>query len=273
MAGVAFFLASALAHKLWNENFGDKHSNLKDNILGSVSAMMADARIPLLGLTQAVFETSMFAFIFLWSPSIQEAADLNHPGSEPPFGIIFSNFMVAIMIGSVAFSAWTFIGAELVILFYLILTLSSVAMFMAWQSHGSEVLYTFSFLLFEICCGIYYPASATMRGQIIPENLRASVTNVFRVPLNLMVIVMLIKVRERDPRERAFFVESFLLTDFYDLSGERDGKRDCVFDVRFLSFTLQRVCLCIAKDTTKEVDRFSGKDVKFPFLIYFQPID
>jgi hypothetical protein len=44
------------------------------------------------------------------------------------------------------------------------------------------------------CCGIYWPALGTMRSRYIPEEVRATMMNIFRVPLNVIVVAVLIKV-------------------------------------------------------------------------------
>ena len=69
-----------------------------------------------------------------------------------------------------------------------------------------------SFNLFEVCCGLYFPVSlvkgptntfptlsliqaiGTLRGRYVPEETRATVMNIFRVPLNLIVVSILVKV-------------------------------------------------------------------------------
>ena len=53
---------------------------------------------------QVLFESAMYAFVFLWSPTLD-----NVKGSieKIPFGWIFSAMMVAIMLGSYVFKAMT----------------------------------------------------------------------------------------------------------------------------------------------------------------------
>ena len=57
-----------------------------------------------LGLTQTCFEGSMYLFVFLWVPSLQEARDPSLSGPLP-LGYIFSSFMVSMMLGSQFYSA------------------------------------------------------------------------------------------------------------------------------------------------------------------------
>jgi hypothetical protein len=55
-------------------------------------------QLTLLGSLQTVFEASMYIFVFLWSPVLEKTSP-----SSPPFGLIFSTFMVCIMLGSFGF--------------------------------------------------------------------------------------------------------------------------------------------------------------------------
>ncbi|CAF2513551.1 unnamed protein product [Rotaria sp. Silwood2] len=50
-----------------------------------------------------------------------------------------------------------------------------------------------AFLVFEFCVGVFWPAMATMRSKYVPEEARATVMNYFRIPLNLIVVIILLK--------------------------------------------------------------------------------
>ncbi|CAF3819022.1 unnamed protein product [Rotaria magnacalcarata] len=50
-----------------------------------------------------------------------------------------------------------------------------------------------AFLVFEFCIGVFWPAMATMRSKYVPEEARATVMNYFRIPLNLIVVIILLK--------------------------------------------------------------------------------
>jgi hypothetical protein len=52
-----------------------------------------------------------------------------------------------------------------------------------------------SFFVFEVCCGMFWPSLGVMRGKYVPEDVRATVMNFFRIPLNLIVVLVLINVR------------------------------------------------------------------------------
>ena len=43
-------------------------------------------------------------------------------------------------------------------------------------------------LVFEICVGLYFPMMGTLKGQIVPEESRAGIYNLYRLPLNVIVV-------------------------------------------------------------------------------------
>jgi MFS transporter, MFS domain-containing protein family, molybdate-anion transporter len=60
--------------------------------------------------------------------------------------------------------------------------------------YSEHVIAFFAFNLFELCCGFYFPTAGVLRSRYIPEEARATIMNLFRVPLNLIVVVVLTKV-------------------------------------------------------------------------------
>jgi len=46
-------------------------------------------------------------------------------------------------------------------------------------------------LIFEIGVGIYFPIIGTLKSTHIPEESRSAVMNLFRLPLNILVVVVL----------------------------------------------------------------------------------
>jgi len=136
-----------------------------------------------------LFEASMYTFVFLWSPSFV-ASDY---ADDVPFGIIFSLFMVMIMIGSSIFSILVARLSLYAICAGLLVTASaslSVALFLP----TSYLALTVSFCLFEVCCGVYFPCIGMLRGLVIPEQTRSAIMNFFRVPLNILVVFALLQV-------------------------------------------------------------------------------
>lgn len=62
-----------------------------------------------------------------------------------------------------------------------------------------------AFLLLETCVGAFYSCSGLMRSRYLPGSLQSSIMNIFRLPLNILVVIGT-RVTEIAAPERAFLV-------------------------------------------------------------------
>ena len=149
----------------------------------SNTQLFVDPLLLVLGLTQTCFEGSMYLFVFVWVPTLQEAA--HTPGL--PLGIIFSAFMLSMMIGSLLYTAIvsnpppTRPGQQgdssLTVhakLSSLVCATSALAL-AASVSFSSEYIRFGAFCVFEACVGMYYPVQGMLRGTLISDGHRATV--------------------------------------------------------------------------------------------------
>jgi len=194
----------------WEENYGAQELNWGPSCMEGLQTILRTPHILVLGLIQSVFESNMYIFVFMWTPVLE-------PG-KPPLGLTFSCFMIAIMIGSSLYSTIlgrTGLKSEKVLT--LVLFLMSFAMFScailtnpiapSYNNFSSSptaeetiriVLIFLMFLVLEIAVGIYFPAIGTLRGEVIPDALRANITNWFRVPMNILTCVGLMGMHQFD---------------------------------------------------------------------------
>ena len=56
------------------------------------------------------------------------------------------------------------------------------------------------FLLFETSVGVFYPSYGVIKSEEIPEEIRSSVMNIFRIPLNAFVVILLLKIKYLSPQ-------------------------------------------------------------------------
>ena len=157
-------------------------------------------------IISSLFEGSMYVFIFMWTPALTalefpEQAG-SHVSDELPLGYIFATFMVCCMIGTSAFSYSTeSTGLDVsppTCLVY-ILGLSAVAcgamavtMPLPFFATGQRPLVPYlGMLLLEACIGAYFPAMGTVKSTVVPEHQRSAIYNVFRLPLNFIVLLNL----------------------------------------------------------------------------------
>lgn len=75
-----------------------------------------------------------------------------------------------------------------------------------------------AFCAFEFSVGVFWPSMMKMRSQHVPEEMRATIINFFRIPLNLFVCVVLQNVRNLHPSGRAARACIFILASCGKLS-------------------------------------------------------
>jgi hypothetical protein len=184
---------------LWDENYGEKSPDLRSGkddgrargkwYSGLQDAFVTTVRnrdILLCGLISALFEGSMYIFVFCWTPLLKSFAG----DKELPFGLIFSTFMVSCMTGSSVFSILVE-KHSVEKLAVPLLAFASVGMAIVGFGINESVSFV-GMLFFEVCVGMYFPIMGTMKGGIVPEDKRAAIYNLYRIPLNFIVLFSLL---------------------------------------------------------------------------------
>jgi len=189
----------------WVENYGDSSVSTFQSFRTAWTSIKTDYKILCLGLVQSLFEGSMYTFVLEWTPALTPAAPLTSVGNNPsdknspsdegtkptiPHGYIFAGFMVAIMIGS---SLFELLRKKHSIESFMrpVLFVSGISLLMPIVFPGNQLVIFSGFIIFEICVGIFWPSMGTMRDRYVPEATRATIMNFFRVPLNLIVVIIL----------------------------------------------------------------------------------
>lgn len=192
----------------WPENYGHKSgggaraSGIFGGVNEGIAILMRQPEVLYCGLVCSFFEASMFIFVFMWTPALtQEGLP------KPPYGHIFASFMVMSMLGSQLFSYVTkFESVEVVGRQVLAVATACHLVPVATPDPLARFL---SFLLFELCVGMYFPMMGTLKGRVVPEESRSAIYNLYRVPLNgIVVIALWAKIDMRT----AFITTSCLLT-------------------------------------------------------------
>jgi len=208
---IVIFAISAYYIKFnWEENYGnietknekEECKNAEGNeekksfsaLVEGINVIFKNFTILSVGLIQSFFESAMYIFVFLYCPVLEEAHKLRGYNDKLPFGLIFSGFMVCIMIGSRIFNILTQKKQWKVITISLpVFLLGTTSMVLPIITNNEYILY-WTFALFEICCGMFFPTLGCIRSQIIPEEVRSSVMNLFRVPMNAIVVTVLLLI-------------------------------------------------------------------------------
>eukprot|EP00927_Polykrikos_kofoidii_P045891 TRINITY_DN4002_c0_g1_i1.p1 TRINITY_DN4002_c0_g1~~TRINITY_DN4002_c0_g1_i1.p1 ORF type:complete len:502 (-),score=71.55 TRINITY_DN4002_c0_g1_i1:27-1532(-) len=155
-------------------------------LLNAGRSLLLDYRVCLMCVVVSCFEGAMYAFVFNWTPALESKE------VPPPYGLIFSAFMMACMCGT---SVSSILSNSITPTVRLALTcmLGVIAFIVsAWTSGSSKLVNFVCFLVFEFCVGVYFPASGVVKSDLVPENVRTTIYNLYRVPLNAVVVGLLL---------------------------------------------------------------------------------
>ncbi|XP_043224502.1 molybdate-anion transporter-like [Amphibalanus amphitrite] len=182
MAIPCLVACGGLVSAQWQENYGNQQINLRRSYINGLRTILASEVVALLGLIQSLFESVMYMFVFLWTPILDP--------SQPPLGMVFSCFMVCIMMGSSLNTLLMGRGMRPERVLTLAVAINIVCMLVCTVATGPGAampgLAFAAFLFLELAVGMYFPSMGYLRSQVIPEEQRASIMNWFRVPMNLI---------------------------------------------------------------------------------------
>jgi len=184
LANIVLILCMLYITIRWSENFGESTSATGTNFGNAISAIFGSKKILLCGLIASSFESSMFIFVFNWTPCLMEP---NQP--VPPFGHIFTGFMIMCLLGTrfYAYLAGT-LPVERIGLGVVIMSTGCHLTVFLVQDVRIRFL---AFLVFEMMVGLYFPMMGTLKGDIVPEDMRSTIYNIYRFPLNIIVLLPL----------------------------------------------------------------------------------
>lgn len=183
LSNVFLCLCFAFVFSNWSENYGQSSSE-GTNFGKALGVVVNNPQVFLCGLAASSFESSMFIFVFNWTPCLMEG------DGAPPFGHIFSCFMIMCMLGSRVYS---YLSQVMTVEKIGIITMIASACCHAVIVVSSNVSLRFlAFLVFEACVGMYFPLMGSLKGDIVPESMRSTIYNIYRFPLNGIVLLPLL---------------------------------------------------------------------------------
>ena len=189
----------------WEENYGEEHagdhskSSLYHQFTEGWRATLTNSHIWRIGMTQSLSEGAMYTFVFMWVPTLLSM----EPEGGVPTGTIFSGLMMAVTIGGLLFQPFeSFVSkyfvseanaSELSASLIYALAAASMAVPAYCLSTASSTGNCFeiilaSFMVIEICVGLFMPVAGTLRSKYVPDALQGGILNIFRLPLNAVVV-------------------------------------------------------------------------------------
>mmetsp|Transcript_10469 Transcript_10469/g.25508 ORF Transcript_10469/g.25508 Transcript_10469/m.25508 type:complete len:483 (+) Transcript_10469:33-1481(+) len=190
-AAIVFLtIAMGVIWTYWGENKGESATlsavrDPRSKLKIAMDAMTRDPKIMLLGGIQSCFEGSMYIFVFMWTPKLEPL----FPGL--PHGQVFACFMTCSAVGS---GLLRYIQASRgPALYYMreVYVVAALALGIpALPGVGANVT-VMCFFIFEVTVGVYFPSMGGIKAMHVPEEVRATIYNIFRMPLNLIVLLVL----------------------------------------------------------------------------------
>jgi len=181
-------LAGIIIKCLWNENYGKSGKILKP-CCQSLRLIVSDQKLFITGAVQALFESVMYIFVFLWTPVLDPA--------KPPLGIVFASFMACIMLGGQIYECLSLRGVKVTKIIPVVIYLTMLANIAASYASANHPQTSFLiFIIIELLCGIYFPAIGKLRYLTLPEAHHSGIINWFRVPLNAIAAFVLLALHD-----------------------------------------------------------------------------
>ena len=188
----------------WEENYGETkdsdhtESSLYHQFTEGWKVTLQDSRVWKIGLTQALSEGAMYTFVFMWVPTL---LSMDPPGGVPT-GCVFSSLMIAITMGGMLFPVMqSFVGnminkqnvSEVTASLIYMMASISMAIPALCLSAAVDIGSCFqnilvAFVVVECCVGLFNPVAGTLRSKYVPDALQGGILNIFRLPLNAIVV-------------------------------------------------------------------------------------
>mmetsp|Transcript_8628 Transcript_8628/g.23904 ORF Transcript_8628/g.23904 Transcript_8628/m.23904 type:complete len:492 (-) Transcript_8628:48-1523(-) len=192
----------------WKENYGEEQagdhskSTIVHQFVEGWKTTIRDSRVWRIGMIQALSEGAMYTFVFMWVPTLLSL----EPAGGVPTGCVFSALMMAITMGGLIFPPFQalvkmVLGSEAgsselcASIVYLVAsaTMAIPAVLLTPADIESTILGGFasiiaSFMVVEMCVGLFMPVAGTLRAHYVPDALQGGILNIFRLPLNAIVV-------------------------------------------------------------------------------------
>eukprot|EP01084_Bolivina_argentea_P216393 367641_1 len=136
-----------------------------------------DQRVIILCIIQSTFETSIYLFLLHVFKKYNETY---------LWIIIFQAFGCGTMISHL----YNKNGA--LYIFIISFSSSMISLTMYLFSYNKININVLLCILFAVCSGLYYPVMCLLRNRYVTDSERTSIMNIFRIPLNIIILIVLI---------------------------------------------------------------------------------
>lgn len=181
VAAVFALVGMVWIHNSWPENFGE---DIFDLIPYATESLM-EPKIFCCGLTVVMFQSCWILVAIYWTPLITSAASNE---TAIPLGVMFASFMLCNIIGACVYQLFYRKANSMILIVHLVA--ATLALAVIPLLHSAVAIFC-CFLVFQFCCGVYWPTIMTIKSQVVHEDVRSTIYNIFRMPLYFIVAFVL----------------------------------------------------------------------------------
>ena len=183
--------AFVVIEKLWDENdlLVKKSDSLKEQLKGAINELRK-VDVLCVGIIEGIAMACLNIFLFSWTPILKQST----PGGMN-VGFIFTSMVLTMIVGTKSYEV---LIVYLHFDYYMSITgcifLQGVLLFLTYyvDSFFARMIFL---SLFNGLTGFYNPLNSIVKSNILVEKYRALLMNIFRIPLNTYVIVVLLTLR------------------------------------------------------------------------------
>jgi len=175
--------------KNWKENALSKSETIMAQMKGALREFKKGEVLGI-GLIEGIVMACLNMFLFSWTPILKQSTS---GGMNP--GFIFTSMVLTMIVG-------TKICKLLIVYLYCDYLISITGclflqgIFLILTYYKDSFLERLIFLCaFDGLIGFYNPVNSVLKSKILVEKYRALLMNLFRVPLNIYVIIVLLTIR------------------------------------------------------------------------------
>ena len=193
---IFFSLSSLFAIRIyWKENLSliKKENSLLEQIK---EAMIEFKKVDVLciGLIEGIILACLNIFLFSWTPILKQSTQ----GEMNP-GLIFTSMTLAMIVGTKCCKVFiAYLNCDNYISIVVCSFLQGIFLFLTYYK-DSFLSRLVLLCLFDGLIGFYNPLNSIIKSNILLEKYRALLMNLFRVPLNIYVIIVLLTISHLNP--------------------------------------------------------------------------
>jgi len=199
-------LASIVIYILWDEN-----KPLADDSEGT-SAQLKEAfkelkkvNVLCIGLIEGIAMAVLNIYLFSWTPILKQST----PGGMN-VGFIYTCMVLTMIIGTKSYEVLiVYCNLDYYMSITGCLFIQGVLLFITYF-HANFLARLLYLSLFNGLTGFYNPLNSIVKSNILVEKYRALLMNLFRIPLNTYVIIVLLTLRYMNPFTVALIAGSLI---------------------------------------------------------------